>query len=66
MAVVVITGNGHARRDRGIPAMLALAAPGLTIVSLGQMEGTAPPDAPFDLVIVTDAPERGDPCLAFR
>ena len=64
--VVVITGNGHARRDRGIPAMLALAAPGLTIVSLGQMEGTAPPDAPFDLVIVTDAPERGDPCLAFR
>jgi uncharacterized iron-regulated protein len=64
--VVVITGNGHARRDWGAPAALALALPDVTIFSLGQSEaGTAPPGG-FDAVADAPAVERGDPCEAFR
>lgn len=62
--VLVITGNGHARVDWGMPAMLALAAPELGVVSVGLLEigGEA---APFDLEIVTEGVERDDPCAAF-
>lgn len=63
--VVVITGNGHARADWGVPAMLALAAPTLSVFAAGQMEDSADLDAPFDLVRVTAAAERADPCAAF-
>lgn len=64
--VAVITGSGHARRDWGVPAVLAEAAPGVSVISVGQMEGTAPQDAPFDLWLVTETLEREDPCAAFR
>lgn len=60
--VAVITGTGHARRDHGIPAALALAAPGLTVLSVGQLEADPGPDAPYDLWIVTAPHPRGDPC----
>ncbi len=63
--VVLITGSGHARRDVGVPAVLALAAPDLTVLSVGQLEGPAEAAPPFDLWLVTDATERGDPCAAF-
>lgn len=63
--VVVITGSGHADRLRGMPAMLALAAPQTRVLSLGQFEGPADnPDA-FDAVLTAPAPERADPCEAF-
>jgi uncharacterized iron-regulated protein len=64
--VVVITGTGHARRDRGVPAVLSHAAPGLRVVSVGQFEGDPGPDAPFDLWVVTPARGGPDPCDAFR
>ncbi len=64
--VVVITGTGHARRDQGIPAALALAAPQVQVLSVGQFEADPGPDAPYDLWIVTDATPREDPCAAFR
>ena len=63
--VVVITGNGHARRDQGIPSVLALAAPKLRVLSIGQLEGSAGQDQPFDLWVVTGTVARGDPCAAF-
>ncbi len=63
--VVVIAGNGHARNDRGVPAVLRLVAPDLQVLSVGQLEARAE-DAPFDLWVVSDAPERQDPCTAFR
>ncbi|MEY4697854.1 MAG: hypothetical protein RIT14_2282 [Pseudomonadota bacterium] len=64
--VAVITGTEHARRDRGVPALLVRAAPEVTVLALGQIEGPAEADPPFDLWITTDAPEgRGDPCAAF-
>lgn len=65
--VAVITGNGHARKDWGAPALLALAAPDVAILALGQGEndGTAP-DGGFDLTESAPAVERPDPCEAFR
>lgn len=65
--VVVITGNGHARRDWGVPALLAEAAPDLRVVSLGQFEASPEAEVPFDFWSVS-APvtDRPDPCAAFR
>lgn len=64
--VVVITGNGHARSDWGVPRMLARAAPDLTVLSIGQYEEEAEVDPPYDYWLVTDRAERPDPCAAFR
>jgi uncharacterized iron-regulated protein len=63
--VVVITGNGHARRDQGVPAVLAQAMPELSVLSVGQLEGSAGTDPPFDRWIVTPILPRDDPCDAF-
>lgn len=65
--VAVITGNGHARRDWGAPAALALAAPDLQIFALGQGEAASgPPPGPFDEIAIGPDIDRGDPCAAFR
>lgn len=64
--VVVITGNGHARADWGVPHLIAAAAPEARVLTIGQFEEAAEPDPPFDLWLVTEAAERGDPCAAFR
>ncbi len=63
--VAVITGNGHARRDWGAPRMVLRAMPDLTVLSVGQFESEPGPDTPFDLWLVTEGAERGDPCAAF-
>lgn len=63
--VVVITGNGHVHAG-AMPAAFATAAPEVQVLSLGQLYGPSD-DAPFDLWILSDAPERaGDPCAAFK
>lgn len=64
--VVVITGNGHARRDWGVPALLARAAPGLDVIAIGQAEEGHPLPGSFDEVISAPAPAREDPCKAFN
>jgi len=64
--VVVITGNGHARKDWGMPHALAVAAPDVTVFSVGFVEDlVGDTDARFDLAIPTEAAPRGDPCAAF-
>jgi len=65
--VVVITGNGHARKDWGMPAYLAQAAPDVAVISFGQITEAAP-DAPYDFWQVTaPSPSDGsDPCAAFK
>lgn len=72
-AAVLITGNGHARTDRGVPAYLRLAAPELTVLSVGMIESTPGGDPaatagelPFDFVWFSPPAERGDPCAVFR
>lgn len=62
--VVVITGNGHARLDRGLAVYLQRAMPETVVLALGQVEGTVTGGA-FDVVLSGPAVERPDPCLAF-
>ncbi|MEM7271010.1 MAG: ChaN family lipoprotein [Pseudomonadota bacterium] len=70
--VVLITGNGHARTDRGVPLYLRRAASDLTVVAIGQRElergGGLHPlwKTPFDFTIHTEAHDRGNPCETFR
>lgn len=65
--VVVITGNGHARKDWGAPHLVSKAAPDVVVFSLGQAEdGRVPPQGGFDLIQSGPAVDRGDPCEAFR
>ena len=54
---VLITGNGHARIDRGAPAYLRLVAPQVVVLSVGMIElqpgadpAAAARDLPFDYV----------------
>ncbi|SEJ89672.1 Uncharacterized iron-regulated protein [Cribrihabitans marinus] len=63
--VVVITGNGHARKDRGIPTFLARMAPNLRVFALGLSETGATISGEFDAVLNAPAPERENPCAAF-
>jgi len=64
--VVVITGNEHARNDRGIPNAIALARPELRVFSVGQFEAEPEDAQPFDGYFIAAPVARGDPCEAFR
>jgi len=63
--VAVITGNGHARTDRGVPVYLANARPDVLVLSLGQAEAGQVAGT-FDVVLDANPVERPDPCLAFQ
>ncbi len=63
--IAVITGNGHARKDRGIPTLLTRLRPGLKVFVLGQSEDGLI-DGDFDAVVDSPAAEREDPCKAFE
>jgi uncharacterized iron-regulated protein len=65
----LIAGNGHVRRDMGVPRLLTKAAPGRKLLVVGLLEREAdgsPPSAelrrPYDLVLITPRAEREDPC----
>lgn len=66
--VVLIAGNGHVRRDIGVPHYLSAQAG--RIVSIGFLErgrdGSLLADAPYDEVWFTAPVERPDPCASFR
>lgn len=64
--VVVITGNGHARPDWGVPALLAVRAPDVSVFALGQGEDGTEAAGGFSLKLDAPAPERDDPCAAFN
>ncbi|MGR3637730.1 MAG: ChaN family lipoprotein [Shimia sp.] len=61
--VAVITGNGHARRDWGAPALLPQE---VSVLSIAQFEAPSQGPEPFDKWLVTAAAEREDPCAAFK
>jgi uncharacterized iron-regulated protein len=75
---VLITGDGHARADRGVPAWLDRILPGRRSVSVGIVEVDAerrwPREYaaiygerfPFDYVIFTPRAEREEPCAQLR
>lgn len=64
--VAVITGSGHARTDRGVPAMIRRAASEVSVLSVGQLEYPVEGDPPYDHWIVTDPVDRPDPCATLR
>ncbi len=63
--VVVVTGNGHARADWGMPVYLKRVSPGLRVFTLGQSEDGAITGT-FDALADSPAVDRPDPCEAFR
>ncbi len=70
---LLIAGNGHVRRDYGVPVPLAARAPGAKVVSVGFVEvaaGATPDPAAlrgrYDYVWFTPAVEREDPCAGLR
>ena len=58
--VVLLTGNGHARKDMGVPHWLAVPN-----TSIGLLEDEEHTDA-FDYYAVTARAERADPCEVLR
>lgn len=63
--VVVITGNGHARRDGGVPEVLTRVRNALKVVSVGQAEGDRI-EGEYDLVWPGPLVKRRDPCETLR
>lgn len=76
---VLLTGNVHARTDRGVPWYLRQRAPGRSIVAMllvevedGRTDPSSyavrgPDGAPAaDYVVFTPRTPRGDPCEAFK
>ena len=62
---VLLAGNGHARRDFGVPRWLALDP--ARVVSIGFLEiDSAMPAGAFDAIVRAPAAARDDPCERFR
>jgi uncharacterized iron-regulated protein len=63
--VVLIAGNGHVRKDVGVPYWLASVAPAPGMRSVGYLEA---PEARgrYDAVVSVAAPQRPDPCASLR
>ena len=63
---VLIAGNGHVRRDVGVPRWLG-AETRKRSVSIGLLEPGDSSAPAFDIAFTTPAPpDRGDPCAAMR
>jgi uncharacterized iron-regulated protein len=64
--VVVILGNGHARKDWGVPRFLSRVAPDVSVWSVGQSEEGGVPDGGFDQIFDAPSVARPDLCAAFK
>lgn len=65
--VVLIAGNGHVRRDIGVPHYLrASGVMPAQIVAVGFTEQGDEDSAPYDTRQMTARAERTDPCAAFK
>ena len=66
--VVLLTGNGHARNDIGVPMFLspALRARTVTIGLLEDKDATPEWHSRFDVAFVTPTQPRPDPCAEFN
>jgi uncharacterized iron-regulated protein len=77
---ILISGKGHARTDRAVPAIVAKDAPGKKIVAVAfteaqagetdpakyhEEEGATGP-APYDFLVFTPGAKREDPCEGMR
>lgn len=69
--VVLLAGNGHVRRDIGVPRWLAAADAAQAsrkVFALGLLErdDAHPPADAFDATLRTEPAERPDPCAGFK
>lgn len=70
---ILVAGNGHVRRDYGVPQVLSALEPSLKISSIGFYENVTDRDelikslaGRYDFVWLTDKADRGDPCEDFK
>lgn len=70
---VLVAGNGHVRKDYGVPQILSAVDPSLRLISIGFLERGS--DVPallksvlgqYDYVWLTERAERQDPCENFN
>ncbi len=66
--VILLAGNGHVRRDYGVPTMLGQRLPQARVLTVGFLEpapATQHERVPYDIAWTTPAAPREDPCEAF-
>ena len=70
---ILVAGNGHVRKDYGVPQVLHAIAPEMKVVSIGfherDEENKALPHLlsdQYDFVWITEAVSRDDPCQGFK
>jgi uncharacterized iron-regulated protein len=70
---LLIAGNGHVRRDYGVPQILASVAPERKVVSVGFLERGGDlqellesTSGQYDYIWITERAERKDPCENFK
>jgi uncharacterized iron-regulated protein len=65
--IVLLAGNGHVRRDIGVPRWLADAGLAPRVFTLGLLEhdDRHPPADAFDATLRTEVATRPDPCAGF-
>ena len=61
-AVVLLAGNGHVRKDIGVPYWLRLSSPQLNVRSVGYVEAAGPSGAAYDATRAVAPQQRPDPC----
>lgn len=66
LPVVLLAGNGHVRRDIGVPRYLAGLPPQDRVFVIGMVETRDGPPAAFDHAQLTEPAVREDPCRALR
>jgi uncharacterized iron-regulated protein len=68
--VVLLTGNGHARTDIGVPYWLTAderaTAISIGVLERGEDERTGEGAAAFDAYLLTEPAPRADPCVELR
>ncbi|HSC63535.1 MAG TPA: ChaN family lipoprotein [Caldimonas sp.] len=65
-AVVLLAGNGHVRRDMGVPRWLESVKGRLFAVGYLEITDDSTPVSAFDAVVRTPAADRADPCAEFK
>ena len=70
---VLVAGNGHVRKDYGVPQVLRALAPGLKFTSVGFYENDQPLEelvksfgGRYDILWLTEPAQRTDPCADFK
>lgn len=67
---VLLAGNGHVRKDYGVPRLLTQQLPESRRISIAFVEAGAEPraggEAAYDYLWITEAAVRTDPCTDFK